>query len=125
KAHPMHVLRTAASMLSVIDPKPDDLSAEGIRAKGVSLVARFPTIIAAFDRARKGKPVIEPDTSRDLADNFLYMLNGEPPTPTMAKALDVCLILHADHGLNASTFTARVISSTLSDVYSAVTGGVG
>ena len=82
-------------------------------------------IVAVYDRLRKGKPVVEPDKSLSHAANFLWMLNGEKPSPTATKTMDVALILHADHELNASTFAARVIAATLSDVHSAITGAIG
>ena len=82
-------------------------------------------MLAYFHRHRQGLPLIRPDASLSIAENFLYMLNGAKPTPTMARAMDVCLILHTDHGLNNSTFSARVVISTLSDIYSAMTAAVG
>ena len=82
-------------------------------------------IVAAFDRIRKGKAIVEPDLSLSHAGNFLYMLNGEKPSETATKAFDIALILHADHELNASTFAARVIAATLSDIHSAITGAIG
>jgi citrate synthase len=82
-------------------------------------------MLAYFHRYRTGKALVKPDASLGLAENFLYMLNGVKPTSTMAKALDVCLVLHTDHGLNNSTFSARVIISTMSDIYSAITGAIG
>ncbi len=124
-SHPMAVLRTAVSLLSASDDRPREISPDALRRKGVRLLAKMPTILALFARQRAGKAPVAPNSDLDLAANFLLMLNGEKPTDTMARALDVCLILHADHGLNASTFTARVIASTLSDLYSAVTGAIG
>ncbi len=124
-AEPMHVLRTGVSALSLWDPKPDAISADDVHSKGISMMAKMPGIITTFDRYRKGKPIVAPDSSLSFAANLMYMLNGEKPTKTMEKALDACLILHTDHGLNASTFTARVIASTLSDVYSAISGAIG
>ena len=93
--------------------------------KADRILAQIPTIIAAFDRLRKGKNPVEPLDHGSMAHNFLYMLNGEEPGEAAEKTFDVCLVLHADHGLNASTFTSRVIGSTLSDMYSAVSGAVG
>jgi citrate synthase len=124
-AHPMHMLRTLVSSLGMFDPEADASSPEANRRKSVRLLAKTPTIIANFDRHRKGKPLVRPDASMDMATNFLNMLNGARPTDAVAKALDVCLILHADHGLNASTFAARVTISTLSDMYSAITTAIG
>lgn len=124
-ANPMAVLRTATSLLGIHDPSADDNSPDALRTKGIKLMGKLPTILACFDRQRKGKDLVAPDPSLDLATNFMHMLNGEMPHDVMRKALDVCLILHADHGLNASTFTSRVISSTESDLYSTITGAIG
>ena len=124
-AEPMHVMRTMVSALGMHDPKPDSVKIEDIRQKAVTLLAQAPTILAYFDRSRRGLPLVRPDKKLSVAENFLYMLRGEKPTATMARAVDVCLVLHTDHGLNNSTFTARVIISTLSDIYSAITGAVG
>jgi len=124
-AQPMHVLRTMVSALSLHDSDPNNISVEAAREKALNILGHAPTLIAYFDRHRRGLPVVHPDASLTFAENFLYMLNGEKPTPTMARAFDICMILHADHGLNNSTFAARVIISTLSDVYSAITGAIG
>ena len=124
-AHPMHMLRTLVSSLGMFDREADDNSPEANWRKSVRLLAKTPTIVANFDRHRKGKPMVRPDATMDMATNFLNMLNGARPTVAVAKALDVCLILHADHGLNASTFAARVTISTLSDMYSAITTAIG
>lgn len=130
-AQPMHVLRTAVSALAMFDPEPNGLDAMGkpnipaMRAKALNILAQIPTIIAYFDRHRRGVPIVEPRSDMSLAGNFLFMLNGKEPTPAMIRAFDICMILHADHGLNNSTFTARVVISTLSDMYSAITAAVG
>jgi citrate synthase len=124
-AHPMHVMRTMVSALALTDPDPNSVEIPAVRQKALKMLAQAPTILAAFARHRQGKPIVRPDKNLGIAENFLYMLNGEKPTPTMARALDVCLVLHTDHGLNNSTFTARCITSTLSDVYSAITGAIG
>ncbi len=124
-AHPMAVLRTAASALAEFDDEADEQEPEANRRKAIRLLAQMPTAIAAFDRLRKGQEPVEPLSGGSTAANFLYMLNGEEPGEAAEKTFDVCLVLHADHGLNASTFTARVIGSTLSDMYSAVTGAIG
>lgn len=124
-AEPMHVLRTMISALAMHDDEPNEIDLERSRRKALNILGHAPTIVAYFDRYRRGLPLIHPDRSLTFAENFLYMLNGEKPTPTMARAFDICMILHADHGLNNSTFAARVIISTLSDVYSALTGAVG
>jgi citrate synthase len=124
-AHPMAVLRTAVSALAFHDPETEVMEAGANRRKAARLLASIPTVIAAFDRLRKGKEPIEPKDTGSMAHNFLYMLNGEEPGEAAERTFDVCLVLHADHGLNASTFTSRVIGSTLSDIYSAVTGAIG
>ncbi len=124
-ASPMHAIRTLVSALAMHDPEADEQSPEANTRKGIRLLAKTPALIANFDRHRKGKDFIKPDPSQDMATSFLTMLNGEEPTKTMAHALDVCLILHADHGFNASTFAGLVTISTLSDMYSAVTTAIG
>ena len=129
-AVPMHALRTLVSALALhdADAVSSETTPEGIeRAKrqALRLVAKTPTLIANFDRHRTGKAFVRPNKSYDIATNFLWMLNGEKPTEAMAKGLDICLILHADHGLNASTFAGRVTIATLSDMYSAMTTAVG
>jgi citrate synthase len=121
----MHVLRTMVSALSMYDPDPDANKIPEARKKALAILAQTPTIIAAFDRNRRGQPFVAPKKDLSFAANFLYMLNGTMPTDAMVRAFDVCMILHADHGLNNSTFTARVIISTLSDMYSAITGAIG
>jgi citrate synthase len=124
-ANPMAALRTAVSALALFDREADDMSHEANYRKSLRLQARVPTIIAAFDRLRKGKEPVAPRKAKSLAFEFLYMLNGEEPGAAAERTFDVCLVLHAEHGLNASTFTGRVIGSTLSDVYSAITGAIG
>jgi citrate synthase len=124
---PMAALRTGVSMLSAEEPEadadPEDLAAT--RRMGRRVVAKIPTILAAYDRLRRGEEPVEPREDLGLAANFLYMLTGTEPDEVAAETFDMALILHADHGLNASTFTSMVIASTLADVYSAVTGGIG
>ena len=124
-AEPMAALRTATSALSLFDTEADDMSREANYRKSIRLQARVPTIIAAFDRLRKGKEPVAPKKNCSLAFDFLYMLNGEEPGSAAERTFDACLVLHAEHGLNASTFTGRVIGSTLSDIYSAITGAIG
>ncbi len=124
-AQPMHVLRTMVSRLALEDAEPNTTDPEQVQRKAVNILAKAPTIVAAFDRVRRGESPVAPDSSFSFAANFLHMLNGEKPTETMERAFDVCMILHADHGLNASTFTSRVIVSTLSDIYSVITGAIG
>jgi citrate synthase len=93
--------------------------------KALKILSRAPTIIAYFDRYRRGLPLVHPRQDLSFAGNFLYMLNGEEPTEAMTRAFDICMITHADHGLNNSTFAARVVISTLSDLYSALTAAIG
>ncbi len=124
-ALPMDVLRTAVSALAFYDPdeKSNDHGAN-IR-KAIRLSSQIAMIVAAYDRIRKGKPLVEADRSISHAANFLWQLTGSKPSPTAEKALDVALILHADHELNASTFAARVTAATLSDMHSAITSAIG
>ncbi len=124
-ALPMDVLRTIVSALSYYDPEEKVNDHEANVRKAVRLTAQLAYVVAAYDRIRKGKPLVEPDRSLSHAGNFLYLLNGEIPNETAEKALDVALILHADHELNASTFAARVVAATLSDMHSAVTAAIG
>jgi citrate synthase len=122
---PMQVLRTAVSLLSIYDDDEDDCSHPANLRKSFRLTAQIAMIVALFDRIRKGKPVVEADPALSHAGNFLWMLNGEKPSETATRALDIALILHADHELNASTFAARVIAATLADMHSAITGAIG
>ncbi len=124
-ATPMQVLRTATSLLSIYDADEADCSHDANVRKAYRLTAQIAMIVATFDRIRKGKAVVEPDHSLSHAANFLWMLNGEKPSDTATRALDIALILHADHELNASTFAARVIAATLADIHSAITGAIG
>jgi citrate synthase len=124
-ALPMDVLRTAVSALSFYDPEWKANTAEANLNKSIRLTSQLAMIVAAYDRIRKGRPVVEPDRSLSHAANFLLMLTGEPPSKTAERALDIALILHADHELNASTFAARVTAATLSDMHSAITSAIG
>lgn len=124
-ATPMEVLRTAVSALSFYDPDERDNSHEANVRKAFRLTSQIAMIVAAYDRLRKGKSVVKPDEKLGHAANFLWMLNGEPPSDTAARTMDLALILHADHEFNASTFAARVIAATLSDIHSAVVGALG
>ncbi|MCU1335171.1 MAG: citrate synthase, partial [Bryobacterales bacterium] len=125
KGSPMHVLRTAVSMLALSDPDPNNVQAEPAAQKAVKLMAQTATIVTSFDRLRKGQPVVAGDPKMDFAANFLYTLSGKAPDDVMTRAFDIALILHAEHELNASTFAARVTAATLSDIYSAVTAAIG
>ncbi|GAA3637586.1 bifunctional 2-methylcitrate synthase/citrate synthase [Microlunatus ginsengisoli] len=124
-AHPMDVLRTAVSAYGALDPTADDSSREANLDKAVGLFALTPGIVAYDQRRRRGEGLIAPRADLDFAANFLWMTFGEVPDEVVVDAFRVSLILYAEHSFNASTFTARVISSTLSDYYSAVTGAIG
>ena len=120
EAEPMAVLRTAVSMLADFEDGKSDNNDHAI-----SITAQIPTIIAAFDRVRKDKNIVEPLDTGSTAFNFLYMLNGEEPGEAAERTMDLCLVIHAEHGMNASTFTCRTICATQSDMFSAVTGAIG
>lgn len=124
-ALPMDVLRTIVSALSFYDPEEKVNDAEANLRKSIRLTSQIAYVVAAYDRIRKGRPVIEPDRTLSHAANFLYQLNGVVPSSTAERALDIALILHADHELNASTFAARVVAATLSDMHSAITAAIG
>jgi 2-methylcitrate synthase len=124
-ADPMDRLRTVVSALAMFDEESRDLSREASIRVATRLTARFPTIVAAIDRARNDLDLVEPRPDLNIATNFLYMLKGEMPDKFDAHVLEVALILQADHELNASTFTARVVAGTLADMYSAVTAAIG
>ena len=124
-ANPMEVLRTAVSLMSISDPDDQDSSHDANVRKCIRLTAQIPMVVAGFDRLRKKKPLIDADPKLNHAGNFLWMLTGVKPIAEAIHAFDVALILHADHELNASTFAARVIAATLSDVHSAMTGAIG
>jgi citrate synthase len=124
-ATPMEVLRTAVSALSFYDADEKDNTHDANVRKSYRLTSQIAMIVAIYDRVRKGLEIVAADRSLSHAANFLWMLTGEKPSETATKTLDVALILHADHELNASTFAARVIAATLSDVHSAITGAIG
>jgi citrate synthase len=121
---PMSMLRTSVSASSAYDPDGWDQSAEADERKAIRLVARLPTMVGAYNRLRAGKEPLSPNPALPHAANFLYLLSGEEPDEEAARAFDLCLILHADHTMNASTFTARVVASTLSDMHSAITAAI-
>ncbi len=125
---PMAALRTIVSMLSAYDPEESGYDTEdgaALLRKGRRVTAKMPTVLAALSRVRNGDEPIEPRTDLGHAENFLYMLNGEEPDEVLAETFDMALVLHADHGLNASTFSAMVTASTLADIHSAVTSAIG
>ncbi|MBI4182431.1 MAG: bifunctional 2-methylcitrate synthase/citrate synthase [Proteobacteria bacterium] len=125
KVHPMDTLRTAVSHMGLEDPDRADNGAEANRAKAMRLLAKIPTAVAADYRHRKGKRAIAPRRDLSFAANFFHMCFGTVPAKEIVKAFDVSLILYAEHTFNASTFTARVITSSMADMHSAVTGAIG
>ena len=122
---PMSALRSAVSVAGIYDPQAEDESPEGNFQKSVRLTASLATVVAAIRRLRDGQEPVAPRSDLSFAANFMYMLNGREPSENEARAMDLILILHAEHGFNASTFTARVIAATLTDLYSAITGAIG
>lgn len=124
-AHPMAVIRSLVSSLSLYDEQANDNSKDANMQKAIKLTAQLPVLITAFNHYRHGRERVAPNPDYSFAKNFLYMLNGEEPTDVATTALDKVLVLHADHELNASTFAARVTTATLSDIYSAVTSAIG
>ncbi len=125
KTTPMEVIRTGVSALSAFDPDTADNSREAELRKAIRLTAQLPTLVAAWERMRRGKAPVAPNPKLSHAANFLYMMSGKKPTPLAEKTFDVALILHADHEFNASTFAARVTAATLSDLHSSITSAIG
>jgi citrate synthase len=125
EADPIDVLRTNTSALEFYDSNARDISREVAVKTAIRLTSQFPTLVAAAERIRKGLEPVDPDPGLNIAANFLYMLKGEKPSEHDAHLFDISLILHADHELNASTFTARVVAGTLADMYAAVTAAIG
>ncbi len=123
-AHPMEVLRTCVSALGSFDNAPDDSSREAVIEKGIRLTSQVPMIIAAHDRIRNGQDPIEPDGSLSHAAHFLYQLTGDYPSDAATELFDKDLVLHAEHGSNASAFTARVVTGTDANVYASVTAAI-
>jgi citrate synthase len=124
-AHPMDVLNTCVSLMSLPEGGDYEVGRQSDLKAGIQIMGKMPSIIAAFDRIRKGKEPIPPDNKLSYAANFLWMLNGEKPKEKEARILDLCLILHAEHGVCASTFATLVTSSTMADVYSSIVSGIG
>lgn len=122
---PMNAIRTAISALGCFDTASEDDSMHAQRRKALRLIAQIPVVAAYFHRARQGKDLPPSDPSLSEAANFLYLVDGERPSPDKEKTVDLCYVLHADHGMNASTFSARVTIATLSDIYSAVCSAIG
>jgi citrate synthase len=123
--HPMDLLRTAVSCLGAEDPAEDDNSPDANRAKAEAMFAKLPTVIAHGHRRRRGLDRIPPDAGLGFTENFFHMCFGEVPAPEVLRCFEISMILYAEHSFNASTFTARVVASTLSDIYSAVTAAIG
>jgi citrate synthase len=123
--HPMAAVRTAVSMLGLFDAEADVMDEKANYRKAIRLQAQVSTIVAAFSRIRKGQDPVPPRSDLSYSANFLYMLNGEAPDEISEEAINKALVLHADHELNASTFTARVCVATLSDIYSGITAAIG
>ena len=124
-AHPMDVLRTAVSALAAYDPDVADNSLEATLRKGIRLTAQAPTIVTAHARIKSGEAPVEPNPDLNQAANFLYMLFGKEPTPAESRLMEKDFILHAEHGINASAFAARVAASTVADLHSAIVSGIG
>jgi citrate synthase len=125
ETHPMVALQAASAALAGAFPHFEVSDAQGNEDAVLRMIACFPTIVAAFDRIRKGKEIVAPNAALNHAGNFFYMLNGETPDELQTKILDVALVLHAEHGFNASTFTCRVVGSAEANPYSAISAGVG
>ncbi|MBW1694464.1 MAG: citrate (Si)-synthase [Deltaproteobacteria bacterium] len=124
-ALPMDILQAGTAMLAHHDPDAKELSLEAVNRMAIKLIAKFPTIVAAWERIRNHKKPIEPNPDLGHAANFLYMISGTVPDDELAGFFDVCMVLHAEHSFNASTFAAREVASTRAHMYSAVTAGVG
>lgn len=124
KMQPMDALRTACSALAAVDRDLTSNDPDANRRKAIHLTAQFPTIVTAFHRLRAGQQPIAPDPSLSIAGNFLYMLTGKKPHDTLTRVMDAALVLHAEHGMNASTFAARVTAATLADMHAAVTAAL-
>ncbi len=124
KSHPMDVARTAVSVMGLEDKDTTDNSHEANARKALRILAKTPTALAAFYRIRKGKKIIKPKKELTIAENFFYMCFGKVPQKEIVKAFDVSLILYAEHSFNVSTFTARTITSSLSDIHGAITGAI-
>lgn len=124
-SHPMEILRTEISHLGEYDPNPHDHSESANMRRAFSLIAKVPTLVAAIHRVRSKQEIVPPKKKYSFSENFLYMFRGKPADEEEKESIERYMILHADHGLNASTFAARVTASTLSDMYSAVTSAIG
>ncbi len=125
KTHPMSALRTGVSALGTFNPDAEEQSIENYEDIGLQLIAKLATIAGAVQRIRAGKEPVEPDPSLDHSANFCYMMTGEKPNEVFEKMMDLSLVLHADHGVNASTFSSMVVISSMTDMYSAIAAGIG
>ena len=124
-ASPMDVLQASIPLLAMIEQRNDAIDRQACLNRAIGLIARMPTLVAGWHRLRNGRPVLPPDDSLDHAANFLWMLQGEKPDQTTARDFDVCLVLHADHTFNASTFAAREVVSTRASIYAGVAAALG
>jgi 2-methylcitrate synthase/citrate synthase II len=124
EGHPMDAIRTAVSFLGMEDPESADVSEPATRRKAMRLLAKIPTAIAAAHRAGKGLDPVAPDPKLSFSENFFHLVFGKVPQPEVVKSFDVSLILYAEHGFNASTFTARTVTSTGADIHGAITAGI-
>jgi citrate synthase len=124
-AHPMDLLRTGVSFLGMEDPAPHKEDAATNLDRSISMMAKIPIMLGSFYRVRKGLEIVPPRSDLSFAQNFFHICLGKVPPPEVVRAFEASLILYAEHGFNASTFTARVVVSTLSDIYSGVTAGIG
>ncbi|MFQ5893476.1 MAG: citrate/2-methylcitrate synthase [Nitrospinota bacterium] len=125
KTHPMSALRTGVSVLGTLNPQAEEQTIENYTDIGLQLIAKLATIAGAVARIRAGAEPVEPDPSLDHAANFCYMMTGEKPSEVFERMMDLSLVLHADHGMNASTFSSMVVISSLTDMYSAIAAGIG
>ncbi len=125
KTHPMNTLRTAVSMLGCLNAKEFEVTVENDLDIALSLTAQFPTVVGATQRARKGQPIVDPDPSLGHSEDFMRMMTGEKADARTAEVMDMALIIHAEHGMNASTFSAMVTNSSLTDLYSSICAGIG
>ncbi|MDA1001645.1 MAG: citrate synthase/methylcitrate synthase [bacterium] len=125
RTHPMNTLRTAVSLLGCLNPREFEVTVENDREIAIDLTARFATIVGAIQRVRQGQPIVEPDPSLGHSEDFLRMMTGEHPDIRTAEVMDMALILHAEHGMNASTFSSMVVNSSLTDFYSSIVAGIG
>jgi citrate synthase len=125
EAHPMSSLRTIVSILGMMDPAGDETSVEAETEVAIKLLAQFPTITGAISRIRAGEKPLSPDPNLSLAADLVRMMTGKVPNEDDARVMDICLILHADHGVNASTFASMVVNSSLADMYSTIVAGIG